>query len=395
MIRRCLPKFMVCLIAVVHMSSRAEFSGYAKSFAVIQDRIDTPVIETDRLYQAQNSLRLMWQGFSDKATWQLHYELSPVLNSTHIDFDNATFATGTQGYRLSSPDPMLSDDNDKHQVFQNLDRLNIQFNLDNGDLTVGRQAISLGAARVINPVDVFLPFDVRTFNQEYRIGVDAVRFQYPFGQLGEIDVGIILGDDARSDNSAVFAGIRDNVNGYDLQFSVIRFADHNLVGGGMQSSLWNLGTWFEAARVIGDFSYWRTSMGVDYSFSDSIYGMVEYHYNGAGTDETDRYLQKFETLPYRQGGVFLLGQHYLIPGLTWQVTPLWTLALQSLHNLDDGSAFLAVSAQYNVAQNFYMDVGYYHFRGEELTEARPGVPVLGSEYGTNPDTLFASIKFYF
>lgn len=387
--------FLICAASATYTTARAEFSGYAKTFALVQNRIDTPVIETDRLYQAQNSLRMMWQGFSDNTTWQLHYELSPVLNSARTDFDNATFTAGGQSYRLGNPETQLNDKDDKHQLFQNLDRFNVQFNFDFGDLTVGRQAIALGAARVINPVDVFLPFDVRTFNQEYRIGVDAVRFQYPFGQLGEVDVGVILGDGARSENSAIFAGIRDNVDGHDLQFSLVRFAHHNLVGGGMQSSLWSLGTWFEAARVTGDFDYWRASAGVDYAFSEHIYGMVEYHYNGAGTEKTDRYLQRSGTLPYRQGGVFLLGKHYMIPALNWQLTPLWTLALQSLHNLSDDSTFLSITAEYNVAENFYMDIGYYHFRGEELDETSTGRPVLESEYGTNPDTLFASIKFYF
>lgn len=392
MIRRCVPILMTALAA---MPADAELTGYVKSFAVVQDSVDTSVIETDRFYQSQNSVRLMWQQFDNDISWQIHYELSPVLNSSRLGFDNATFATSANSYRLSDPEMVLNNRDDKHQLFQNLDRLNIQFNLDQGDLTIGRQAISHGAARTINPVDVFLPFDVRTFDQEYRIGVDAVRFQYPFGQLGEIDTGIILGDGARSENSAAFVRLRDNFNGHDLQLSAIRFAGQNLVGAGIQSSLGQLGTWLEAAHVSGDVDYWRVSIGVDHAFSANLFGMVEYHYNGAGTNDPDQYLQRSTTLPYLKGGVFLLGEQYLIPALNWQLTPLWTLAIQSLQNLDDQSAFVSVTAQYNVAENFYMDFGYYHFRGDELRQGEPGVPVLESEYGTNPDTIFASVRYYF
>ncbi|MBD3648463.1 MAG: hypothetical protein HUJ31_13650, partial [Pseudomonadales bacterium] len=198
MIQRALP--WICLLMA--QASLADFSGYLKSFAIRQEAIDTSLIETEPLYQSQNSLRLMWQAFGDRSAWQVHYEISPVFNSRTLPFNNETFATSDNSYRLSDPDIQLNDDSDKHPVFHNLDRLNVQFNLEAGDLTIGRQAVTFGSARAINPVDVFLPFDVRTFNQEYRIGVDAIRFQYPFGQLGEVDVGVVLGDGARTENSA-------------------------------------------------------------------------------------------------------------------------------------------------------------------------------------------------
>lgn len=372
----------------------ADFSGYIKSYAVVQDEIDTPVIQADRLWQSRNSMRLMWRRLGDDYAWALHYELAPAFNSRSRNFDNATFTTGSNVYRVSDPQPTLDDGEDKHRLYQNLDRFNVQFNLEAGDLTIGRQAIAFGAARVINPTDVFIPFDVRTFDQEYRVGVDAVRFQYPFGRLGEIDMGIVLGDGGRSDNSAGFFQIRDNLGGFDLQFSLIRFAEQNLAGAGLQSSLWNLGTWLETAYVSGDFDYWRTSAGLDYAFTENVYGMIEYHHNGAGSDDPALYLQQSTTLPYQRGGVFLLGEHYLIPVITWQATPLWSLAFQSLHNLDDGSAFMSVTAQYNLAENVYADFGYYHFRGDDLSLVA-GMPLLESEYGTNPDTLYASLRYYF
>lgn len=392
---RVATRALVWLCLIAPQASFGELSGYLKSFAIRQDAIDTPFVDTGILYQSQNSLRLMWQTFGDNTAWQLHYEVSPVFNSRTLPFNNATFATSEGSYRLSDPDVQLNDEADKHQVFQNLDRLNVQFNLEAGDLTIGRQAITFGSARVINPVDVFLPFDVRTFNQEYRIGVDAVRFQYPFGQLGEVDVGIVFGDGARSKNSAAFVQVRDNVSGHDLQLSLIRFAEQNLIGAGIQSSLWSLGAWMEAARVSGDQDYWRGSTGVDYAFSENVYGLIEYHYNGAGTGEPGRYILQSTTLPYRRGGVFLLGRHYLIPALSWQLSPIWTISLQSLTNLDDHSAFYSLSAEFNAAENVYADFGYYHFRGEPVRESFSGTPVLASEYGTNPDILFVSLKYYF
>jgi len=51
----------------------------------------------------------------------------------------------------------------------------------------------------------------------------------------------------------------------------------------MQSELGSLGFWLEAAYVDGESNYVRASTGVDYAFNEVIFGMVEYHFNGAGS----------------------------------------------------------------------------------------------------------------
>jgi len=371
------------------------FSGYLKSFAVAQEALDNPVFQTDRIYQSQNSARFMLDGFSGDITWQLHYELSPVLVSDSLPAGIPTFNVLDSNYRLSDLETNLLDDDNKHQLFQNLDRLNFQVQMDAGDLTIGRQAISFGSARIISPTDIFLPFDVRTFNTEYRTGVDAVRFQRPWGELGEIDIGVVLGKDARSENSAAFLQVRTNRNGTDYQLALIEFAEQQLAGMGLQTAIWDLGFWLETAYVNGDKDYLRLSTGIDYSFSENTFAQIEYHYNGAGSDDHRDYLANLDSIPYQRGGVFLLGENYLIPGFTLQLSPLWFLAAQAIVNLDDDSSFLSLSAQYNIAEDFYMDFGYYHFSGDDFSLNNAGQPDFKSEYGPNPDTLFVSIRYYF
>ena len=56
-----------------------------------------------------------------------------------------------------------------------------------------------------------------------------------------------------------------------------------------------------------------------------------------------------------------------MPSFTVQLSSLWFVATQAIYNLDDNSAFLSLSAEYNIAQNFYMDFGYYHFSGDEFS----------------------------
>lgn len=375
--------------------------GYVKSFVVAQDRISNLFIDEPLTWQSQNSARFMVEGFGERTVWQLHYEVSPVMLSRQAGVDLGTFNVVSGSYRLTDIEQSLSEPGDKNQVYQNLDRLNLQVQFDHGDLTLGRQAISFGAARMINPTDIFLPFDVRTFNTEYRNGVDAVRYQRPWGELGEVDVGLVLGDDADRDTSAAFLQLRGNVSGKDLHFALIEYARQTLVGVGIQSAIGDTGFWFEAAHTSGDVDYVRASMGLDYAFTENTFGQVEYHFNGAGSDQPADYLRSFNTLPYQRGGVFLLGKEYLMPVFTWQASPLWALAAQAVVNLSDQSAFVAISAEFNAAENLYMDFGYYHFTGDDL-ELSPvaapmlrAVPQLGSEYGTNPDTVYASLRYYF
>ena len=186
--------FAALITTLLSLSAGAEinFTGYAKSFAIAQDSLDNDFISTPTIYQSQNSLRLMLEGFGTSTVWQIHYELSPVLVSRDVGLPAQTFNVVGDSYRYSDIKSPIGNADTKTEIYQNLDRFNVQFQFDAGDLTIGRQAISFGSARMINPTDVFLPFDVQTFNTEYRTGVDAIRFQRPVGELGEIDLGICL-----------------------------------------------------------------------------------------------------------------------------------------------------------------------------------------------------------
>ena len=368
----------VILLLTFSASSFAEidFSGYIKTFAVTQDAFP-------RTYQSQNNLRLMLDESKGRVAWEVHYQINPILASRDLSLGDATFAQTGVGYRLTDIEPSLSDADSKNQVYQNLDRLNVQFRFVGGDLTIGRQAITFGSARIINPTDVFIPFDVRTFNQEYRIGVDAVRYQAPMGDLGEFDVGVVLGDSASE--SAAFLQLSGNVAGKDLQFAIARYAEQNIVGTGVQTALGQFGFWFEIAAVSGDDDYVRTSTGLDYAFSDVAFGQIEFHHNGAGSDMPQDYFAQLRTTAYQRGGVFLLGERYVMPAFSYQLGPLWTFSLQGIFNLDDDSSFTSIAAGYSVMENLEMNLSYYHFSGD----------AQASEYGLSPDLAFVSLSYYF
>ena len=383
----------VLLLLTGSIQSHAEVTGYVKSFAIHQEGINH--WESDRSWQSRNSIRVMWDKSGSRTSWQLHYELNPLFSSRTLPLEDSTLAITDGSYRLTDLYGPDTNKDKKHRIFQNLDRLNLQIRFDHGDLTVGRQAITLGAARFINPTDVFLPFNVQTFNQEYRIGVDALRYQSPLGDLGELDLGVVLGDDANPEESALFLQLRGNYKGSDLNLAISRFAQQNMIGAGIQSALGSFGFWLEIANVSGDTDYTRTSIGLDLAFTESTLGQIEYHYNGAGSKDPADYTSQFTSTAYQRGGVFLLGKNYVIPSISQQLSPLTSLNLSGFINLDDDSVFLSLSTEFNIAENFYLDAGYYHFSGDEKSVSSSGSPGITSEYGGSPEVAYISIRFYF
>jgi hypothetical protein len=177
-------------------------SGYVKSYINAQQ--GTPLLNTETLYQSQNSARLMLDVFTKNKVWQIHYEGGLDLQSSRLFEQGTNSSFNPNSYRFKDLQARSGDSKSKNSFFQNLDRFNVQLQLQSGDLTIGRQAITLGSARIINPTDVFLPFNVRTRNTEYRTGIDAIRFQKPLGELSELDLGIIVGENAKPENSAFF-----------------------------------------------------------------------------------------------------------------------------------------------------------------------------------------------
>ncbi|RDH85280.1 MAG: hypothetical protein DIZ80_02360 [endosymbiont of Galathealinum brachiosum] len=388
------------------------YSGYIKSYALIQDEIEfenSPAVipdEFDNGYQSQNAVRLMGNWFTENSgNVEVHYEIQPVYYSNTSLVGSAggigsTLSTGATIYRYKDLDVELDQYGNHMVVFQNLDRLNYQYSNETGDFTLGRQVVSFGSSRFINPTDIFIPFNIQTLNQEYRVGIDAIRYQAALGDFAVLDTGLIIGEDAKKENSAFFIRGKNSLKGNDVELIVIALDDAWLLGGGLERAIGDFGFWFETAYmdVTNDVveNYWRTSIGSDYALTKSIITSVEYHYNGAGSDNPDDYLQLVTQFPYQKAGVFLLGENYLIPAVSWIANPLVTVNASGFINIDDHSAFINVVSEVSWTENLYSDFGMYVSYGDVLeSQISPQQINLGSEFGSYPLSIYASLRYYF
>jgi hypothetical protein len=382
-------------------------TGYVKSYAVWQDElsVDGSPVDINSNWQSQNSLRLMTDYFSDKhLNFQLHYEVKPLYFSESAlflsqDGQNTTFTSGTNRFRFKDFNTMITDNGDTGYLLQNLDRLNIQYVLPQGDITLGRQVVSFGSARFINPTDIFVPFAIQTLDQEYRIGIDALRYRAQLGDFSELDMGLIVGEDAKRENIGLFLRAASSVNGSDLEATVINIDDYWLAGGGLERSIADFGIWLEAAYSFFDSNdinaqdYWRVSVGADYAINSSIIAAVEYHYNGAGRSQSD-YNEIIDRDSKYAPGVYLLGEHYLIPAITWLVTPLTNLNASGFINVSDSSTFFNVALERSWTDNLYSDFGFYATFGDNA-QYLDNETQLTTEFGAYANTVYASIRYYF
>lgn len=388
------------------------YSGYLKSYALVQDEIDieNSPQQFDESFQSQNALRLMASGFTENSgNIEIHYEVQPVYYSETSQINDngglgSTFSSGSNRYRYKDLDASINNDpigeGDHIVVWQNLDRLNYQYGNDYGDFTVGRQVVSFGSARFINPTDIFIPFNIQTLNQEYRAGIDALRYQADLGDFAILDTGLIIGEDGKKENSAAFLRGKNSVNGNDIEAMFIKLDDSWLFGGGIERALGDFGFWFETAYMKMDNpdinSYWRSSIGSDYALNESVILMLEYHYNSAGSSDPDDYLQLLSQEPYQKSGIFLLGKHYLIPAISWIATPLINVNASSFFNMSDQSVFLNLSSEVNWSDNLYSDFGTYISYGDGLKyQSATQALNFGSEFGSYPLSLYASLRYYF
>jgi hypothetical protein len=236
----------------------------------------------------------------------------------------------------------------------------------------------------------------------------------------------VAGRDFEDANSAYFVRCRFYAVESDVTLMAARFRRNLLAGVDVTHAIGGAGVWLEGAYVWNDDDvraespvsgtrfdlarYARVSTGADYSLGDGTYLFLEYHYNGAGAADATDYRYLAGTPAYTAGAVYLLGRHYVIPGVTWPATPLWSVTGSVLWNLSDGSALIAPVVEYNARENLYLSAGAFVGIGPvPAWDPVPGSqPVVGSglildpvstifssEFGAYPDTYYASIRYYY
>ena len=203
-----------------------------------------------------------------------------------------------------------------------LDRLYLEYIKGDWEVRLGRQRINWGISTVWNPNDIFNAFSFTDFDYEERPGSDALRIKRYTGFASSVELAVRMFDNF---DEAVIAGMwKFNKGTYDFQV-LGGYARQDLVlGGGWAGNLGNAGlkgefTYFQPVRKDRDTAAFSATIGLDYSFSNSLYFNTGYLYNSSGSNNSsitglfDFELSARNLYPYR---------HALFAQLSYPITPL-------------------------------------------------------------------------
>jgi hypothetical protein len=343
---------------------------------------------------ASSIARVEWKlRVGDHVTFELH-------NRLFFDLRSEAGAAGGLGAGVTvepSRSLDLSTDLVRTDTFlleHDIDRAALGLYLGPVDVTLGRQAISWGNSLIFATSDVwaaFSPFDLDTSQKR---GIDAVRAITSPSERVELDM--VLAD--RGSLADLSGGVRTTLYlpRADLYLALGKVFDELSVMAGVSAAVGSF-----KLRAEGHLPYSldddalalpRVTVGSDW-FGPDVTLTLEAHYNGAGTDQPDRYIaHALGSGPLRRGETYLLGRWYLGGAAAWQATPLVNLSVSVIANLQDPSALVVTRASWDVAQDISLAIGAFNSIG-----ARPPSPplVLRSELGAAGHLVYLELAAFF
>ena len=326
-----------------------------------------------------NSTKLQFnESFSDKIKFEIAYELTMVTEKT------LPHTTTPPAYRVDDLKMYLHDEevSQKYRttLAQNLNRLNINFNTNFGDILIGRMPIAFGVSKSISPNDVLTPIAIKTIDKEERMGIDTIGFKKALSSTLLLETGFISGKNLKNENNVYYFRPKITIDKLDFTLSAMKFNEKKLLGFELQHPISNAGYWIDYAYIDKSNStfkdYSRLTTGTDYKFKNSLYLALEYHFNGSSLEKSSIYPEDF---------LYLRNYHYYILTSSYEMTPLLLLSAQAYFNPKDNSLFTTLKSDYNLTDNSYLSFGTYLGLGKEKT----------SEFGSYGKIYYASYRFYY
>jgi hypothetical protein len=276
----------------------------------------------------------------------------------------------------------ILDEGNRHVAYHRLDRLNLTYSDAWGTVRLGRQALTWGNGMIFNPMDLFNPFAPTTVMRDYKAGDDMAYLQIPLG-AGEAQFLYLPRRDRQTgdvadDQSSYASKWHFPVAGMEIDFMAARhFSDH-LIGAGATGYLSGAAWRFDSLYTFLDMDdeqvgFWQIVANMDYAwgwFGKSIYGLIEYYYNGLGyTDDYHKALAD-PALSNRlsRGELFTLGRHYLAGQLQIELHPLLQSHWGAIVNLVDSSLIFQPQLVWDVALNWQLIAGATIYSGGDDTE---------------------------
>ena len=332
-------------------------NGYVTSMqSSMFDSLSGPFINEDLIHN-----RLNFKGYIND-----HITVAAELRNRLFTGDMVR--TGKNYSDLIGTDPGLVDMSwnlfEKQSFLLNTtaDRLWIDFQYGNLDITAGRQRINWGQTFAWNPNDIFNAYSFFDFDYVEKPGSDAIRVQYFTSSSSAAEMAVKM--DSRDHVTA--AGLyRFNKWGYDLQFlaGVVNSEDA-VMGAGWSGAIKDISfrgeaSWFEPFdRSPADKSMFLITASLDRSFKDNSMAQVQLMYCNNPPDLssfTSFYSGSLSAKDLAFSRFSAFGQ------FTWAATPLLNLTASAMWFPDLKGYFAGPTLDYSLAENLDFSLIWQHF----------------------------------
>jgi hypothetical protein len=370
-------------------------SGYVRALTgVHRASFDLPIGPRTTGFHGE-VVRLRWRlSVGPRITLDLHNRLQAQISSAEAGLAAGGLGVSVVPGRSVDLTSHLVDE-ERLDVWHDVDRLALTVRTPVADVTVGRQAISWGQSSLFPVVDLWAQFSPFELDTEEKPGADAIRvLSYPWTGL-ELDA-VVAARGRAEDWSAGLRATADLARA-DVYGAVAKLWNEVMAMGGVTWVLDRVKLRVEAAAPYDlDADDWlapRATVGADW-LGARFSVTAEYHHNGAGATDPGGYPAVLVAPPMRRGETYYLGRHYL--GGAMAFTPdaeaRASLAASALWNVGDGSAIVTPIASYDFGQATSISLGGILSFGRP-----PSVAPLTfqSEFGTYGDLWFTRLSVYF
>jgi hypothetical protein len=404
-------------------ASEAKWNADLKTFFVTihpYEHILMPPSDTAQSF-VDGRLKLDW-SVSDAISIEAHHaittgtpqyqtQLQSDLAQMGLEMEGNTTNMMT-GVGLQAPEALdLSWRMDDADLFLQgrTDRFFVQALMGQSTLRLGRQAISFGHGMVFNPMDLVQPFSIATIDNEYKAGIDALRFERYFGMTGQITGVVAYAGSWDVDGLTAVLNGNATIGWTDISIFGGMVRSDRVVGTGVATSIGAVGlhtdatlTFPEDTDLEWNDSFVRLTSGAFWRPFDTSSVTMEYYFQSLGAKDAADYLNFAQSERYARGELWVMGQHYLSLAWAQELTALSSGSLAVIVNVLDASALLSPSVSLSVSDEVQLVAGGYVGLGDRpsatsTTEVllNPSSLQAQSEFGMMPGSGFIQLKSYF
>lgn len=209
-------------------------------------------------------------------------------------------------------------------------------------LSVGRQKIDWGVMRLLSPVDLFTPISLFDVEKEEKVGETAANLSIPFGSL---KINSVYAFNPDFDRSRIGGRITKTIGRFDVSALGGRFLRDGIFGFDFSGDVKGAGVRgeliYDLAGIGKDFV--QFAGGMDYGFENTFYFALEYFFSSQATNTAATSLP----FPATANQIKSVHKNFLSLLLKYDVTPLWTVSLQNITDMNGASFFINPETKYS------------------------------------------------